>query len=109
MVQIPPPLVGTAYWVNPILPTDYTKLSPAQRRQVRLRYIKLQNGTCIHCGQSLKNSPSKLILGSKINWELFPPDFEAHPIHLHHNHLTGMTVGAVHMRCNAYLFQYKGE
>jgi hypothetical protein len=30
-------------------------------------------------------------------------------VHLHHSHETGMTIGAVHARCNAVLWQYHGE
>ena len=40
---------------------------------------------------------------------LFPPNFFKWPVHLHHSHDTGMTIGAVHARCNAVLWQYHGE
>jgi len=33
-----------------ILPVDYTKLSISERREVRLEYVKKQNGLCSYCG-----------------------------------------------------------
>ena len=45
----------------------------------------------------------------EIHEELFPKNFFDHPIHLHHDHETGMTIGAVHAQCNAVLWQYHGE
>jgi hypothetical protein len=91
------------------LPTKYTKLSPRQKRLVRLEYIKLQNGKCYHCGESLGDKPSAEVMGKYIDTSLFPPNFFTHPIHLHHNHETGMTIGTVHCQCNAVLWQYYGE
>lgn len=32
-----------------------------------------------------------------------------YPVHLHHDHKTGLTIGAVHAKCNAVLWQYYGE
>lgn len=32
-----------------------------------------------------------------------------YPVHLQHNHDTGMTEGAVHARCNAVMWQYLGR
>lgn len=34
-------------------------------------------------------------------------NFLQHPIHLQHNHTTGMTEGAVHNYCNAVMWQYE--
>lgn len=47
--------------------------------------------------------------GMTVNMKLFPPNFFKHPVHLHHDHQTGMTIGAVHNHCNAVLWQYYGE
>jgi hypothetical protein len=91
------------------LPVKYTTLSPRQKRLVRLEYIKLQNGKCYHCGESLGGKPSTEVMEKYIEKSLFPPNFFTHPIHLHHNHETGMTIGVVHARCNAVLWQYFGE
>jgi len=44
-----------------------------------------------------------------IKKSLFPRGFFGYPIHLHHSHDTGMTIGAVHAHCNAVLWQYEGE
>lgn len=91
------------------LPVIYKSLSPEKRREVRLQYIELQEGKCAHCGQPLKGRPSLDVEYSRINWECFPPNFRKFPIHLHHSHETGLTIGAVHMKCNAWLWQYRGE
>lgn len=88
------------------LPVNYTKLSPQQRRLVRLQYIKLQNNLCHHCKGSL-DSPS--LDKRSVRKSLFPPNFFRWPVHLHHCHRTGMTIGAVHNHCNAVLWQYHGE
>ena len=91
------------------LPTDYTKLTQRQRREVRLRYIEEQSGICMYCGESLNEAAPDRIRNAKINLNLFPPGFFNHPIHLQHCHKTGMTEGAVHSHCNAYLWQYEGK
>lgn len=91
------------------LPVDYNKLTTIQRRDVRIKYINLQGGVCHHCMESLTGKPSKDIRCKPINERLFPVGFFAHPIHLHHDHKTGLTIGAVHALCNAVLWQYHGE
>jgi len=48
-------------------------------------------------------------MSNQINENLFPPKFLNWPVHLHHDHKTGMTVGAVHSHCNAVLWQYHNE
>lgn len=88
------------------LPADYTKLSQAERADVRREYIRLQHGRCQFCLEPLRDEPSEK---PRINWNRFPKGFLNHPIHLHHDHKTGMTVGAVHAYCNAILWQYHGE
>jgi hypothetical protein len=92
-----------------ILPTDYTKLTQSQRREVRLQYIKEQNNLCMYCGETLDEAPPKRITKKPINWQLFPQGFRDHPIHLQHCHKTKMTEGAVHSYCNAVLWQYEGR
>jgi len=91
------------------LPVDYNDLQINEKRAVRLQYIKEQSNLCIHCDMPLNELPAYGIQKADINWEIFPKNFQKHPVHLHHNHETGMTIGAVHMKCNAYLWQYKGE
>jgi hypothetical protein len=91
------------------LPIDYNKLTQLQRKRVRDEYVKLQRGKCYHCDEYLHKSPTKEINELDINLALFPPNFLKYPIHLHHDHVTGLTIGAVHSRCNAVLWQYHGE
>ena len=89
-----------------ILPTDYTKLTQPQRREVRLQYIKEQNNLCMYCGTLLTEPPPIHITDKNINWNNFPTGFLDNPIHLQHLHTTGMTEGAVHAYCNAVMWQY---
>lgn len=91
------------------LPVDYTKLSYAERREVRLQYIKEQNGLCYYCGFPLNEDAPQHIKDKTINWNLFPLNFLQHPIHLQHNHYTNMTEGVVHNYCNAVMWQYEGR
>ena len=88
------------------LPTDYTKLTIKERRQVREQYIEAQEGKCLYCKNDLNSPAPSSITGRKIDWTKFPDDFLAYPIHLQHNHWTNMTEGAVHSYCNAVMWQY---
>lgn len=91
------------------LPIDYTSAHWTERKQAREEYIKIQKGLCHFCGESLSASPRKDIEEKSINWRLFPKNFMQWPVHLHHDHTTGLTIGAVHAKCNAVLWQYYGE
>ena len=95
--------------MNLTIPSNYNLLAQPERRLVREKYNKLQDWKCYHCGADLHEEPAKDVLAESINLKLFPPGFLKHPIHLHHNHDTGMTIGSVHARCNAVLWQYHGE
>ncbi len=88
------------------LPCDYTKMSWQEKRLARSIYIGMQGGKCYYCWNNLDDKPKKT---PKINWKLFPPNFCKYPVHLHHSHVTGLTIGAVHAYCNAILWQYHGE
>lgn len=94
---------------NYVLPANYSKLSQDERRLVRLQYIEQQNGLCYHCQNPLTGAPTALVLGLPIDLSLFPKNFLLHPVHLHHNHETDLTIGAVHAYCNAVLWQYHNE
>jgi len=72
-------------------------------------YVKRQKGKCYHCSGPLDQDPPASVLKQKIDWGLFPPHFLRYPVHLHHDHYTGITKGAVHAYCNAVLWQYYGE
>lgn len=90
-------------------PQNYNLLSQQERRILREKYIEHQKGLCHHCGQPLSGPPDKSVTRKWINKRLFPESFFKWPVHLHHCHKTGMTIGAVHNYCNAVLWQYHGE
>jgi len=91
-----------------MLPKIYKDLTWQEKRTVREQYVEHQQGLCYYCQRNLKASP---IHDKEINWSLFPgrEEFLRYPIHLHHCHTTGLTIGAVHSYCNAVLWQYHGE
>ena len=91
------------------LPVNYNQCSTDMRRLVRQEYVRVQEGLCAYCSQSLDGPAAQHIEKTPIKTSLFPIGFFNNPVHLHHDHGTGMTIGAVHARCNAYLWQYKGE
>ena len=91
------------------LPVNYEKLSVVERKKVREQYIFEQEGKCFYCGESLYGKPKDDILSKDIDLDLFPPNFLKYPVHLQHNHDTGMTEGAVHSYCNAVMWQYEGK
>lgn len=91
------------------LPVEYDRLSRRERASVRMEYVRRQGGKCWHCGFPLDTPPAPEIVVKPINWDLFPPGFTKNPIHLHHSHETGLTIGAVHALCNAVLWQYHEE
>lgn len=87
----------------PVLPIDYTKASATKRRAVRDAYVLKQYRLCWHCGLSLDAPPPVQTVTLRL--ALFPPGFMNNPIHLHHDHKTGMTIGTVHAYCNGVLWQ----
>ena len=91
------------------LPVEYTSLTPIERREVRMQYSKLQNDCCYYCKGKLNEEPPRKIQNTKITPELYPEGFFTHPVHLHHSHVTHMTIGAVHALCNAVLWEYEDE
>ena len=91
------------------LPVNYNLISTSQKRLVREEYVRLQKGLCSYCGALLSGEPRSDIKAKKINRNLFPPNMFKFPVHLHHDHKTGLTKGAVHCYCNAVMWQYDGE
>lgn len=91
------------------LPVEYDKVPQKERRIIREQYIKEQNNLCWHCGEDLFSEPPERITEKSINWGFFPPGFLNNPIHLQHDHKTGLTEGAIHAYCNAVLWQYHGR
>ena len=91
------------------MPSLYSKINQAQRARLREQYIQKQNNLCWFCQRYIFGlSPEKVRL-AKLNMNLFPTGFLRNPIHLHHDHKTDLTIGAVHAECNAYLWQYLNE
>ena len=91
------------------LPIKYSKSHWTVRKQARDNYTLIQGGACWYCRKPLDGGPSDEVANAKINRRLFPEGMFKYPVHLHHDHTTDDTIGAVHSRCNAYLWQYKGE
>lgn len=92
-----------------VVPQDYRKMTQPERRALRMRYADAQGGLCHHCAAPLTGEPRDDVRKARIRWSLFPPNFTKYPVHLHHSHRTGRTIGAVHALCNAYLWQYHDE
>lgn len=91
------------------LPINYTKTTYQERREAQNQYVVLQDSHCWFCGRPLSDKPSKKVQEATLNMLLFPVNFLQYPVHLHHDHKTHMTIGAVHSKCNGYLWQYLGE
>lgn len=91
------------------LPINYNTTTWQERRKARAQYVKQQNGNCMFCRAPLDSVPPDRVTGKKINWALFPENFLKYPVHLQHDHATGMTEGAVHAYCNAVMWQYHGR
>ncbi len=92
-----------------ISPQNYDKLNSHQRKDLREEYVKDQKGKCAHCGGDLDRPPRSEVRSQKVTEKFYPPGFFRYLVHLHHNHVTGMTIGAVHAYCNAVLWEYHGE
>jgi len=90
-------------------PQNYDKLKPKERRTLREEYVRHQKGLCYYCGAPLDGMPALKIAKKKVHPEYYPDGFFKWPVHLHHDHVTGMTIGAVHNHCNAVLWEYEGE
>lgn len=89
-------------------PINYYESSWKQRYKIRLKYIKKQEGKCCHCGGCLKEEPHPMIRDKVIETNLFPESMFDHLTHLHYDYKTGMTLGVVHSKCLAILWQYYG-
>jgi len=87
----------------------YDDLTSKQKAKLRNEYIEFQKGFCLYCKEPLNVAPPKIITDQFINWRLFPKGFLNAPIHLQHDHETGMTEGAVHAYCNAVMWYYEGK
>jgi hypothetical protein len=90
------------------LPAMYDMLSPEQRRWARGEYARIQGGRCHYCKAPLAGPPTDEVQRRPLKRE-YPPNFFAWAHHLHHSHVTGLTIGVVHAYCNAVLWEYHGE
>ena len=91
------------------LPVIYDELKPHEKRLVREAYIENQGGKCYYCKASLKDTPPPDITNKNVTPTLYPRNFFDNPVHLHHSHVNGYTLGAVHAYCNAVLWEHEGE
>jgi hypothetical protein len=90
------------------LPVRYSSLrkKSEKKRAVREEYIRRQNGNCCFCGESLTSRSPYEEDGTPVHEERYPAAFFDNPVHLHHDHTTDMTIGAIHAYCNAVSFDY---
>lgn len=88
------------------LPALYKELNQIQKRTARRQYMRLQHWNCLFCGRSLFSDAPQELKDLPIDWDLFPEGFTKYPVHLQHNHDTGLTEGAVHAFCNAFMWNY---
>lgn len=96
------------------IPIDYNRANKTLRRAKRLEYVESQGGKCWLCTAPLAGDPDpKWTAANPVRLyqrdRLFPPGFFDNPIHLHHDHRTGMTLGAVHALCNAAEWVHRGQ
>jgi hypothetical protein len=91
------------------LPINYDETHWTIRREAREQYIEEQDGLCWYCKTKLTGAPSEEVQKKFIDKSIFPEEMFNYPVHLHHDRTTGYTIGAVHAKCNAVLWQYHGE
>ena len=92
-------------------PQRYRDLNTNQRRKLRDEYVEHFRGRCLYCGLKLDGKPSRIVRDSvdEIEWDDLPggkEGFLSNPIHLHHDHGTGLTLGPVHALCNAHSWHF---
>ena len=92
-----------------LLPIKYHDVPIKEKWKVREAYVKLQEGKCCHCKEPLDGLPHWTVASYTVTRDLFPPNFFKNPVHLHHCHESGMTIGAVHCHCNAVLWEHFDE
>jgi hypothetical protein len=91
------------------LPVEYHQLEWWEKKEVRNQYVKEQGNLCFYCNLPLSGPPSNKVQKAWINKKRFPKQMFKHPVHLDHDHFTGLTRGAVHAKCNAFMWQYEGR
>lgn len=91
------------------LPAMYDECTQQQRKELREEYARLNFNMCFYCHYSLDEDSPYNMENKPIKYSLFPPAFFSNPVHLQHDHDTGLTEGAVHSYCNAVMWQYEGR
>lgn len=82
------------------LPTKYSSLSGERLAVVKEAYICLQRERCWLCGGNLYELPNHVVDNPNLIGLCSSQLAEQHPLHLHHNHDTGLTLGVAHAECN---------
>lgn len=91
------------------LPVKYDDLDWREKKAVREQYTRDQSGLCFYCGHPLIDAPPTIVTDRPIKWSLFPANFLKYPVHLQHDHNSGLTEGSVHAYCNAVMWQYESR
>lgn len=82
------------------LPTKYSSLTGERKSAVKEAYICLQRDRCWLCGDDLYDPP-KFLVENPNYMPLCGNQLAEHsPLHLHHDHKTGLTLGVTHAECN---------
>ncbi len=92
-------------------PQRYRDLNSNQRRKLRDEYIEYFNGRCMYCDELLDDEPHEFVRQSadQIDWDDLAggkEGFLKNPVHLHHDHQTGLTLAAIHAMCNAHSWHF---
>ena len=82
------------------LPTKYSSLSGERLSAVKEAYICLQRERCWLCGNNLYELSKYLVDNPKLMPLCGNELAERYPLHLHHDHDTGLTLGVTHAECN---------
>lgn len=87
----------------------YSKMTPNDRRNLREQMARAQGDECWYCTAPLYMTPPVHIGNYKYNKRSFPPNMLKYPVHLHHDHETDICLGAVHAKCNVYMWEVEGK
>lgn len=92
-------------------PQRYSDLNANQRSKLRDEYVVYFKGRCLYCDGQLDDEPHEFVRESadEIEWDHLPGSkdgFLKSPVHLHHDHETGLTLGPVHALCNAHSWHF---
>jgi hypothetical protein len=94
-----------------LFPQKYDDLNSEEKRKLREQYIEWFNGRCLYCEEMLEDEPHKFVRQSAddIEWDDLhggKEGFLSNPVHLHHDHETGLTLAPLHALCNAHSWHF---